>query len=149
MPLAATLRWPLAAALVALTLALATDAGAQTKPPADPPPALTPLSPGEPPAYDAQLLRLSEILGAMHYLRKLCGGDEGGLWREQMQALIDAEQPDPERRARFVDRFNRGFESFRAVYRACTPAATLAIERYMDEGARIARDITARYGKER
>ncbi|MEO8667237.1 MAG: TIGR02301 family protein [Bauldia sp.] len=99
------------------------------------------------PAYDPQLLRLSEILGSVHYLRRLCDAKEGNLWRDQMQALIDAENPDVERRARLVDRFNRGYQGFRSVYRTCTPAATVAIDRYMNEGAKIARDITARYGK--
>lgn len=99
------------------------------------------------PPYEAQLLRLSEILGAIHYLRRLCDSDEGSLWRDQMQALIDAELPSPIRRARIIDRFNRGFDSFRAVYRTCTPAAALAVERYMDEGAKISRDITIRYGE--
>jgi uncharacterized protein (TIGR02301 family) len=100
------------------------------------------------PAYDPPLIRLSEILGATHYLRQLCGSGEGSLWRDQMQGLIDAENPDPERRARLVDAFNRGYQGFRSVYRTCTPAATLAISRYMEEGAKIAREVTARYGKE-
>lgn len=97
--------------------------------------------------YEAQLLRLSEILGAIHYLRRLCDSDEGSLWRDQMQAIIDAESPNPIRRARIVDRFNRGYETFRSVYRTCTPAAALAIDRYMEEGAKISKDITVRYGK--
>jgi uncharacterized protein (TIGR02301 family) len=108
-----------------------------------------PVIPGQPgaPAYDDQLLRLSEILGAMHYLRPLCGSNEGALWRNEMEAFLTAEQPDTTRKARFVDRFNRGYEGFRSVYRVCTPAATLAIDRYMAEGAKIARDLSARYGK--
>jgi len=114
----------------------------------EPPPPQQQLEPEfvEPP-YEAQFLRLSEILGAIHYLRRLCDSDEGGLWRDQMQALIDAEAPNPIRRARIVDRFNRGYESFRSVYRTCTPAATAAIDRYLAEGAKISRDVTARYGK--
>jgi uncharacterized protein (TIGR02301 family) len=99
------------------------------------------------PPYEAQLLRLSEILGSVHYLRRLCDSDEGSLWRDQMQALIDAEAPNPIRRARIVDRFNHGYETFRAVYRTCTAAAAVAIDRYMSEGVKISRDITARYGK--
>lgn len=99
------------------------------------------------PPYEAQLLRLSEILGSVHYLRRLCDSDEGSLWRDQMQALIDAEAPNPIRRARIVDRFNHGYETFRAVYRTCTAAAAVAIDRYMGEGVKISRDITARYGK--
>jgi uncharacterized protein (TIGR02301 family) len=114
----------------------------------EPPPPQQQLEPEfvEPP-YEAQFLRLSEILGAIHYLRRLCDSDEGGLWRDQMQALIDAEAPNPIRRARIVDRFNHGYESFRSVYRTCTPAATAAIDRYLEEGAKISRDVTARYGK--
>lgn len=99
------------------------------------------------PAYDPQLLRLSEILGSVFYLRRLCGAAEGNLWRDQMQALIDAENPSPERRAKFVDRFNRGYQGFRSVYRTCTPAATVAIDRYMQEATKIVRDVTARFGK--
>lgn len=99
------------------------------------------------PPYEQQLHRLSEILGAIHYLRRLCDSDEGSLWRDQMQALIDTELPSPIRRARIIDRFNRGFETFRAVYRTCTPAATLAIDRYMEEGVKISRYITVRYGE--
>lgn len=98
--------------------------------------------------YDDGLVRIAEILGAMHYLRDLCGAGEGTLWRDQMQGLIDAEQAEGGRRARFVDGFNRGYESFRTVYRACTPAATTAMERYIEEGARIARDVAARYGRQ-
>ncbi len=135
-----------AAALTLLcSLMLAPPAAAQqvlTLPPAA---SITPTAP----PYDEGLLRLSEILGAIHYLRGLCGSGEGGLWRDQMQALIGAEQPDPDRRARFVDRFNRGYQTFRTVYLTCTPAATLAVERYVEEGRKIARDIAARYGKEK
>lgn len=100
-----------------------------------------------PPPYEDQLLRLSEILGAVHYLRHLCKNDEGDLWREQMEKLIETEEPDESRRARMVDRFNRGYESFRSVYLSCTPAASESSERYLQEGAKIAAEITARYGK--
>jgi uncharacterized protein (TIGR02301 family) len=144
------------AMMAAVTLEPAWPAQTPAKPP--PPPAASPapqpdpgaqgLSSGPPP-YDDELLRLSEILGAMHYLRTLCGSNEGALWRDQMQGLLDAEQPDASRRARLVDRFNRGYEGFRAVYRSCTAAATEVMDRYMAEGARIARDVVARYGKER
>ncbi len=99
------------------------------------------------PAYEPDLLRLSEILGAVQFLRDLCGTQEGALWRDQMQALIDAEQPTAEERARLIDHFNRGYEGYRSVYRVCTDSARLAVDRYLQEGAQIAAEITARYGK--
>ena len=95
--------------------------------------------------FDGDLQRLSEILGALHYLRALCGSNEGQKWREQIEALVEAEAPSGERRQQMVASFNRGYRGFQQTYRSCTPAADIAIRRYLDEGARIARDITARY----
>ena len=95
--------------------------------------------------YDADLQRLSEILGALHYLRAVCGSNEGQTWRNEMQALIDSEASQGERRDRMVASFNHGYRGFQQSYRSCTPAADVVIRRYLEEGARIARDITARY----
>jgi uncharacterized protein (TIGR02301 family) len=95
--------------------------------------------------FDADLQRLAEILGALHYLRGICGANEGQVWRNEMQALIEAEAPAGERRDRMVASFNRGYRGFQQTYRACTPAADLAIRRYLEEGTRISRDITARF----
>lgn len=99
-----------------------------------------------PPApFDGDLQRLAEIMGSLHYLRAICGAKEGQKWRNEMQALIDAEAPSGERRRKIVAGFNRGYQGFQQTYRTCTPAADLAIRRYLDEGAKIAREITARY----
>ena len=101
---------------------------------------------GDPP-YEQQLQRLAEILGALHYLRPLCGAEEPSVWRDQMDQILAAEDPTPDRRARIVSQFNHGFSSFATVYRTCTPAALTAIDRYMAEGKKLTRDITARYGR--
>lgn len=96
--------------------------------------------------FDGDLLRLAEILGALHYLRDICGAREGQKWRNEMQALIDAEAPGgSERRKGLTTSFNRGYRGFQQTYRTCTPAADIVIRRYLEEGARISREITARY----
>jgi uncharacterized protein (TIGR02301 family) len=95
--------------------------------------------------YDGELQRLAEILGSLHYLRDVCGAKEGQKWRNEMQALIDAETPGGERRDHLVAAFNRGYRGFQQTYRACTPAAEIVIRRYLEEGAKISREITARY----
>ena len=100
---------------------------------------------GGPSPFDADLMRLAEILGALHYLRPLCGANEGNKWRDQMSALIDAEAQSGDRRNRMVANFNNGYRNFQRTYRTCTPAANLAVRRYLDEGAKISREITARY----
>lgn len=96
-------------------------------------------------ALDDSLSRFSEILGALHYLRGICEAAEGSRWRNEMQALIEAEGTTPERKARMTASFNRGFQGFQQTYRTCTPAADLAIRRYLAEGAKLSREITARY----
>ncbi len=95
--------------------------------------------------FDGDLQRLAEILGALHYLRGVCGSNEGAKWRNQMQALIDAETPSGDRRSRMIAAFNRGYNGFQQTYRTCTPAALVAIRRYVEEGSKISRDLTARY----
>jgi uncharacterized protein (TIGR02301 family) len=106
-------------------------------------------APAEPPApvYDDQLLRLSEILGALSFLRDLCGHSDGELWRGEMTALINAENPGPLRRGRLIGRFNHGFETFNAVYRTCTPSGERAMSRYLVEGGALAAEIRSRYGQ--
>lgn len=98
-----------------------------------------------PAPFDSDLQRLAEILGALHYLRAVCGANEGQKWRDEMQALIDAEIPDGDRRHKVIASFNRGYRGFQQTYRTCTPAADLAIRRYLEEGSKISREITARF----
>jgi uncharacterized protein (TIGR02301 family) len=99
-----------------------------------------------PPAYDEQMLRLAEILGSLHYLRELCGADEGQTWRQEMEKLLAAEQPAEARRQKLVARFNRGYRGFREIYRECTPPAAEAANRYLRQGVRLAAEIPGRYG---
>ncbi|BAT59018.1 hypothetical protein GJW-30_1_01546 [Variibacter gotjawalensis] len=98
-----------------------------------------------PAPYDRDLQRLAEIMGALHYLRAICGSNEGQAWRNEVQALIDAETPGGDRRNRMIAAFNRGYRGYQQAHRVCTPSARVTIRRYLDEGGRIARDITARY----
>ncbi|MEL6946690.1 MAG: TIGR02301 family protein [Pseudomonadota bacterium] len=97
--------------------------------------------------YDDKLLRLSEVLGSIHYLRKLCRADEGMKWRDTMAAILKSEQPQDKRRARLIARFNRGYNAFSEVYAHCTPSAVVAADRYLKEGVRLSSQITTRYGR--
>jgi len=100
---------------------------------------------GQTTPFDKDLQRLAEILGALHYLRQLCGANEGQKWRNEMQALIDAEAPSGSRRSKMILAFNRGYNVFQQSYRTCTPPAEVAIRRYLEEGAKISREVTGRY----
>ncbi|HEY4193043.1 MAG TPA: TIGR02301 family protein [Mesorhizobium sp.] len=95
--------------------------------------------------FEPGLMRLAEILGSLHFLRNLCG-ESGEQWRGEMEKLLQSENPDPERRARFIARFNRGYRSFGGTYTQCTASAREAIRHYMQEGGDLSRDIASRYG---
>lgn len=97
--------------------------------------------------YDDQMMRLAEILGALHHLRPLCGADEGQVWREQMTALIAAEQPSTERKRRLTERFNSAYQGLAATHHVCTEAARALIERYTAEGAALAQEVVTRWGR--
>jgi uncharacterized protein (TIGR02301 family) len=88
--------------------------------------------------YDDRLLRLSEIMGAVHYLRELCGANDGQMWRERMRELMDAEGSSALRRAKLTRSFNNGYRSYSRTYNSCTPSAQTAINRFLSEGVEIA-----------
>lgn len=101
----------------------------------------------KPAPYDPQLVRLSEILGSVQYLRTLCKGTGDDGWRQAMQQLIDHEAAkEVRRRERFTAAFNRGYRTFASVYTTCTEPAVVAEQRYRAEGATLASEIVARYG---
>lgn len=127
---------PRAAAPAAASPPPAADGG-DTPPP---PPAVV-----EFPPYEVELVRLSEILGAVYFLRDLCGAEDGPRWRRQMEAIVAAEPDNEAWRGRLVQSFNRGYNGYARSYRQCTPAAVVAVNRYMAEGAELSRTIQIRY----
>jgi uncharacterized protein (TIGR02301 family) len=122
----------------AATASKSVKEGAETKPaPAAEPPA---------PPYEAQILRLAEILGALSHLDEICGGNTDGAWRGKMQALIDAEARTAFQKERLAGTFNRSFRGYQMSYHACTGNARAAIGRFLNEGSRLAHEIVDRYG---
>lgn len=116
------------------------------KPPGDDLPPIVPRESSIPPPpddrpYDSKLMRLAEILGAVHYLRELCGAEEGQIWRDQMKDILRNEGTTAVRRAKLVNSFNDGYRGYRRTYRTCTQSATLATTRFSTEGATIAASL--------
>ena len=141
------------AAVCALTLFAAPAAAVERKPARSAPvekkapekkEAPADAAPGAP-LYEGQLLRLSEIMGALAYLRDLCGDGDGAEYRARMAALLDAEGTAPERREKLAGAYNRGYRGYETTYGQCTQNARAAIARYVAEGARLSRDIADRH----
>ena len=102
-----------------------------------------PAKPDDTKPYDDKLLRLSEILGAVHYLRELCGQNDGQQWRDRMREILEADGGSALRRAMITRSFNNGYKSFGRTYQSCSPTAQTAISRFLAEGSQIA-DVMAK-----
>ena len=118
-----------------------------TAPAAKPSPAApqSPAQPDAPPPYEAQLLRLAELIGALTYLRDLCGDGDGADFRAKFADLVAAEGTTDARQQSLAGAFNRGFRDYELTYRACTPIAREIVARFLDEASRIAKDVATRY----
>ena len=118
-----------------------------TAPAAKPSPAATPTPapPDAPPPYEAQLLRLAELVGALAYLRDLCGDGDGAAFRARFASLVDTEGTTDARKESLAGAFNRGFRDYELTYRACTPTARQIVARFLDEASHIAKDVANRY----
>ncbi|SIQ66300.1 TIGR02301 family protein [Bosea sp. TND4EK4] len=139
------------ALIAAILLALAPlGATAQPRPaaPAKPVPPRQEPPPAEPegPVYEPQLLKLSEIIGSLAYLRTLCGAAEAQHWHDRMTALVEAEGRTPQRRNRLTAAFNRGFKAYALTHRSCTDASQEAAARLAGEGEQLSRALAGRYG---
>ena len=93
--------------------------------------------------YDAQLLRLAEIIGAIHYLRELCGNEDGQTWRNHMQDILEAEGQTALRRAVLARRFNQGYRNYSRTYKSCTVTAKTALERFIRDGESVTKELAA------
>jgi uncharacterized protein (TIGR02301 family) len=138
-----------AVCVVGMTLAVAQPLAAAEKIPAKPTattPAPAASTPSDVKPYDPKLLRLAEILGALTYLRGLCGEKDADAWHKRMQVLLDAEGTTAGRKERLAGAYNRGIEGYELSYRTCTTNAQTIVERFLAEGSAIAKEVENRFG---
>ena len=130
-----------------MVLAAALPLLAQQRPQQARPSAPTTLTPEPPPvAYEPDLLKLAEIMGSLAFLRQLCTGPDALRWRARMQELLEVEGTSTGRKERLAGAYNRGFSSYALTYRNCTGSAQEATARLSDDGDRISRRISGRFG---
>jgi uncharacterized protein (TIGR02301 family) len=142
----------LAAALSLAAAPLGAQTATPAKPAAAPAPAKATAAPAPapspadaPPPYEPQLLRLAEIIGALAYLRDLCGEGDSDAFRAKFATLVDTEGDTEARKDALAGAFNRGFRDYELTYRACTPTARDIVARFLDEAGHIAKDVANRY----
>lgn len=99
------------------------------------------------PPYQAEMERLSEILGSIYFLSPLCRPENSVDWRLQASELIGLDEPDEDRRQRLAGAFNAGYQAYARFYRVCTISADQALERLLVEAEKTAREIHSRFAE--
>ena len=87
--------------------------------------------------YDDKMIRLSVVLGSVHYLRELCGGNDGQVWRERMRELIELDKGSALRRVKLTKSFNNGYRSYKRTYPTCNGPAQATLTKFLAEGAEL------------
>ena len=133
--------------LALMSLCLASPAMAQQRGSQPPQPAQPAPQPPEPlPPYNAELMRLSEAMGSIAFLRTLCTGADEPIWRERMAALIESEARTQARRDDLAGAYNQGYRAYALTYRTCTESAQEALVRLAREGDQLSRALSGRFG---
>lgn len=91
----------------------------------------------------SNLLRLAEILGAVHHLREVCGANESALWRNKMIDLLEIMNISGDRREAMISRFNSGFYGAGRNYPVCTGKAARQTNLLLNEGRAVSARLAA------
>lgn len=85
-------------------------------------------------------------MGALAYLRDLCGHGDGRDFRSRMEALVQADGLGDSTRDLIAGAYNDAYRGYATTYQTCAPAAEDVIARFLTETARLAADVASRYG---
>lgn len=98
------------------------------------------------PVKQADLTRLSQVLGSLHALRVSCSGREDQTYRSRMSTLLDLEAPDASAlRDPLVDSFNAGFQTYGQGSATCPKDRSAQEAKLARDGFRLAKQMAALY----
>lgn len=82
---------------------------------------------------------LADTLGRLHWLRRLCFGDQDQTWRDAVQAMLDVEtDEDPYKRSDLIAAFNEGYYAEQARHTDCTQAVSVDAAALSENGRQLA-----------
>jgi|HubBroStandDraft_4_1064222.scaffolds.fasta_scaffold396577_2 uncharacterized protein (TIGR02301 family) len=94
------------------------------------------------PAERQTLVALAYVIGESHALRQACTGTADQYWRNRMQQLVAAEQPDAPFARRLTDSFNDGFVAGRQAFPSCDAHAKQEAARVAEKGRELSVTLT-------
>ena len=85
------------------------------------------------------------MLGTLSYLAALCEQPGSASWQQRMEQLLEAEGVTQQRKERLAGAYNRGYLGHQPAHRTCTERSRLVIDRMLDQGQKITRELATRY----
>ena len=87
------------------------------------------------------MLRLAEIMGALHYVQGLCDPANSEFWRDRMQEMLRLEKPSLEQKNALTLQFNAGYDAASTKFSSCTDEARTLASAKATEGEAIAQSL--------
>lgn len=95
-----------------------------------------------PPETTSNLIALSSIMGAAHYLNVVCAGRNHQSWRDRMVELLEIESPAYSLRGRLIAAFNEGYQVEQHHFPDCSKQVKQQLQSVSKQG-RILSDSLA------
>ncbi|WP_370931134.1 TIGR02301 family protein [Bartonella sp. DGB1] len=94
--------------------------------------------------YNQKINRLSEILGSLQFLERLCNS-KSAIWKNYLERLIEAQNASDEQKTQMISYYNHGYQSFRDNYEYCTTSATIARQKYLKNIELLSIELLEKY----
>ncbi len=90
---------------------------------------------------ERRLVKISEVMGALHYLRGACYRPERTQWRSEFDLLLKQYRPSTSLRNRMNDAFHGAYVYHQRNYAGCTQDTAYRASKMADDGERLARKL--------
>lgn len=91
------------------------------------------------------LVRLSEILGSLHYLRGNCVRSERNEWQRSFERLLVLQNPSAALKKNMNGAFNNAYNYYHRNYPTCDPVAARVARDLARDGERLSKSLLFEY----
>lgn len=94
-------------------------------------------------SYEADLVRMSELLGSIHHLRSICTLNEGSMWRGKMIDMLGTLEGSKSQRDMLISHFNDYYFRAERRFPICTSVAAREANKLFREAETLARRLSS------
>ncbi len=91
---------------------------------------------------NSNVIRISEILGALHHIEALCTKSTGMVWRVQMFAMLSAYSDNEDMHENMIQKFNESYYNFSSDHVYCSPLTKRIMTHMIEEGKTVSSHLS-------